>query len=147
MKITNVRVVNSRLVDSSTALVQVETDEGTTGIGSTSAPVPAIMALVETGAASLKPLLVGEDPTRTNRLWTKMYEGWQAQRGRGGEGGVSVNAMAAVDMALWDIAGKALGVPIYTLLGGAVRERIMAYASTSRADRRTTRPAPGTNGG
>ena len=64
-----------------------------------------------------------------------MAEGWQAQRGRGGEGGVGINAMGAVDIALWDIAGKARGLPIYKLLGGAVQDQIMVYASTSRSNR------------
>ena len=100
MKITEVRVVNSHHTDSGTALVEVTTDEGVTGIGSTAAPVPVITALVESGEASLKPLLIGEDPTDTNRLWRRMNEGWQAQRGRGGEGGMAVNAMGAIEIAL-----------------------------------------------
>ena len=143
MKITDVGVVNRTSIDSSTALVRVETDDGISGIGSTAAPVPQITAVVEIGAASLKPLLIGEDPTEAGRLWRKMYEVSQAQRGRGGDGGVAVNAMAAVDMALWDIAGKASGVPVYKLLGGAVKTRVMVYASTSRSDRRTASRGPG----
>ena len=135
MKITDVRVVNSDSIDSSTALVEVATDEGITGIGATASPVPVITAVVQAGETSLKPLLIGEDPTDVNRLWLKMFESWQAQRGRGGEGGMAVNAMGAVDIALWDIAGKARGVPIYEMLGGAVQNEVMVYASTSRADR------------
>ena len=136
MKITDVRVINSNHVDSSTAFIEVETDEGITGIGATASPVPVISAVVEAGETSLKPLLVGEDPTNVNRLWHKMFESWQAKRGRGGEGGIAVNAMGAVDIALWDIAGKARDLPIYDLLGGAVQKEVMVYASTSRADRR-----------
>ena len=135
MEIVDIRVVGKRMPASNTALVEVETDGGIVGIGATSAPIPMITALVE-GKGGLKPLLVGEDPTDTNRLWRKMWEDWQAQRGRGGEGGIAVNAAAAVDIALWDIAGKSRGLPIYKLLGGAVQEQIMVYASTSRADRR-----------
>jgi D-galactarolactone cycloisomerase len=134
MRITDVKVLG-KSIRGSTALVTVETDEGVTGIGSTSAPIPVIAALIE-GDGGLRELLIGEDPTETNRLWRKMEEGWQAQRGRGGEGGVGINAMGAVDIALWDIAGKARGLPIYKLLGGAVQDEIMVYASTSRADRR-----------
>jgi D-galactarolactone cycloisomerase len=51
--------------------------------------------------------------------------------GRSREGGLAVNAMSAIDMALWDIAGKASGLPIYKLLGGAVQQEVMVYASTS----------------
>jgi L-rhamnonate dehydratase len=64
-----------------------------------------------------------------------MFESWQAQRGRGGEGGLAVNSMSAIDIALWDIAGKAAGVPIHQLLGGVIRNQIMVYASTSRSIR------------
>ncbi len=135
MQITDVRVVNSDHINSSTALIEVITDEGVIGIGATSAPVPAVTAVVQEGNTSLKPLLLGEDPTNTNRLWNKMFESWQGQRGRGGEGGIAVNSMGAIDIALWDIAGKTLGVPIHNLLGGPIHNKIMAYASTSRSNR------------
>ena len=135
MQITDVRVVNSDHINSSTALIEVITDEGVIGIGATSAPVPAVTAIVQEGITSLKPLLLGEDPTNTNRLWNKMFESWQGQRGRGGEGGIAVNSMGAIDIALWDIAGKTLGVPIHNLLGGPIHNKIMAYASTSRSNR------------
>ncbi len=130
MKITNINMIGGRGPVSPAAMVQVHTDEGEVGIGSTSAPIPVIAALVE----DLKPLLVGEDATRPNHLWRKMFEGWQSQRGRGGEGGVAVNAMAAIDMAIWDAAGKALGKPIHQLLGGAIKPRIMVYASATAYD-------------
>ena len=87
----------------------------------------AIAALVQSGPESIRSLLVGSDPTNTNSAWRKMFA--SGQRGRSGEGGVAVNAMAAVDMALWDIAGKARGVPVHELLGGAVQDEVMAYAS------------------
>ena len=74
MQITDVRVVNSDHVNSSTALIEVITDEGVIGIGATSAPLPAVTAVVQKGITSLKPLLLGEDPTNTNRLWNKMFE-------------------------------------------------------------------------
>lgn len=135
MQITDVRVVNSDHINSSTALIEVITDEGVIGIGATSAPVSAVTAVVQEGSTSLKPLLLGEDPTNTNRLWNKMFESWQGQRGRGGEGGIAVNSMGAIDIALWDIAGKTLGVPIHNLLGGPIHNKIMAYASTSRSNR------------
>ncbi len=87
MRITDIKVIGQGIISSQMALVTVETDEGITGIGSTSAPVQVIAAFIE-GNRGLRELLIGEDPTDTNRLWLKMAEGWQAQRGRGGEGGV-----------------------------------------------------------
>ncbi len=135
MKITDVRIIGP-------TLVEVETDEGITGIGATAAPKPAIAALLESETVGLRPLLIGEDPTDINRLWRKMSEEWPAQVGRGGEGGMAVNAMAAVDIALWDIAGKACHLPIYKLLGGAIQPEVMVYASTSRSDRRLVHSHP-----
>ena len=135
MKITDVRVIGKGIKNGHTALVEVESDDGLVGIGATSATVPVIAAFIE-GDAGLRPLLLGQDPTNTNLMWRRMSEGWQAQRGRGGEGGMAVNAMAAVDIALWDLAGKARGLPVYQLLGGAVKTEIMAYASASRSDSR-----------
>ena len=96
MRITDIRMVGMKLPVSHVALLQVETDRGLTGIGATSAPITVIAALVE----EIKPLLVGQDPTRPDQLWRVMFEDWQAQRGRAGEGGLGVNAMAAIDIAL-----------------------------------------------
>ena len=129
MRITGVQVLANN-----PCLVRITTDEGYSGIGATSAHAPAVRALVEDGPGSLGDLLLGEDPTDTNRLWRKMFETWQAQRGRGGEGGLAVNAMSAIDLALWDLTGKARGLPIYKLLGGAVQSRIMVYASATAFD-------------
>jgi len=128
MRITDIRVLGHTL---SSAAIEVETDEAITGIGITQAPPHIIAALVEEGAGSLRAMLIGEDPRETGRLWQKMFHAWPAQRGRGAEGGLCVNAMGAIDMALWDIAGKAAGRPIYQLLGGAVQTQLMAYASAS----------------
>ena len=132
MKITDIRVLSTRLPASAAAMVQVDTDEGIAGVGATSAPALAISALVQSGQGSIRSLLVGSDPTNTNGAWRKMFA--SGQRGRSGEGGMAVNAMAAVDMALWDIAGKARGVPIHDLLGGAVQKEVMAYASGTAFD-------------
>ena len=131
MKITDVKVV-SKGVPAGVALVQVETDGGLLGMGATSASTEVVAALIEQGDTALRSLLIGQDPTDTNLLWRRMFAG--GERGRSGEGGVAVNAMAAIDMALWDIAGKARGVPVYKLLGGAVQSQVMAYASTTAFD-------------
>ena len=114
------------------ALVQVDTDDGLLGIGATSASTEVVAAIIEEGDTALRSLLIGQDPTDTNLLWGRMFAG--GERGRSGEGGVAVNAMAAIDMALWDIAGKARSVPVYKLLGGAVQSQVMAYASTTAFD-------------
>ena len=132
MRITDVRVVSKGL-RSGPVLVEVETDEGITGIGSTSASVSVISALIKDEYEGLKGLLIGTDPTDPNMAWRRMFA--SGKRGRAGEGGVEVNAMGAIDMALWDIAGKAAGLPIYKLRGGAVQDRIMVYASGTAFDR------------
>jgi D-galactarolactone cycloisomerase len=116
------------------AIVIVETDEGLTGFGEAKGSPPAIRTIVET---RLKPQLVGQDPTRIEYLWEKMYSGSRLglalKYGRAYPGhnvrGEVLCAISGVDVALWDITGKAMGVPIFRLLGGGVRERIRAYAS------------------
>ena len=132
MKITDIRVRGGRL--SSLTFVQVETDEGITGIGVTGSPSWIIGPIILDGQGGLSRFLVGQDPLETGRLWLRMFQGWQALRGRGGEGGLAVNAMGAIDMALWDLAGKALDQPLHKLLGGAVQSQVMAYASGTAFD-------------
>src|SRR5262249_15409468 len=83
------------------------------------------------------PQLVGEDSTRVEFLWEKMYSASRLPLAlahgrpyhRAGSRGETIHAISGVDVALWDIYGKSLGVPIYRLLGGGVRERMPAYAS------------------
>ena len=132
MRITDVRVVSKGL-RIGPVLVEVETDEGITGVGSTSASVSVITALIEDESDGLRRLLIGTDPTDVNMAWRRMFA--SGNRGRSGEGGVGVNAMGAIDMALWDIAGKVAGLPIHKLRGGAVQDRIMVYASATAFDR------------
>ena len=132
MKITDILVRGGRL--SSLTFVQVETDEGLTGIGVTGSPSWIIGPIILDRQGGLSRFLVGRDPLETGRLWLRMFQDWQALRGRGGEGGMAVNAMGAIDMALWDLAGKALNQPLCKLLGGAVQNRVMAYASGTAFD-------------
>lgn len=126
MQITDVRVlpINLRWL----TLVEVLIDEGIVGIGITQAPGNIIAAIMDAG---LRDLVIGEDPRDVGRIWRKMYIEWQAQRGRGAEGGLAINAMAAIDMALWDISGKAKGEPVNRLFGGTLKNKIMAYASAT----------------
>lgn len=123
MKIVDIRILGRNLPNFS--LVEVETDAGITGIGGADGFGPAINAILETGPRSLRKLLLGEDAGDVARLWRKMVQHF------GSQSGPFTNAMGAVDMALWDIAGKAQGTPIYKLLGGAVKPKLMAYASAT----------------
>jgi galactonate dehydratase len=101
--------------------VKIVTDEGITGIGECSG-WPRVL---ETAVKDLSPLLIGEDPTHIERLWQKLQI---AIMGHGMTGTVGAGAITGLDMALWDIKGKALGVPVWNLLGGKVRDRIRLYA-------------------
>lgn len=100
--------------------VKVVTDEGITGIGECSGWPRVIRTAVE----DLKSLLVGEDPTHIERLWQKMQI---AIMGHGMTGVVGAGAMTGIDMALWDIKGKALNTPVWNLLGGKLRDKIRIY--------------------
>lgn len=100
--------------------VKVVTDEGITGIGECSGWPRVIRTAVE----DLKSLLVGEDPLHIERLWQKMQI---AIMGHGMTGVVGAGAMTGIDMALWDIKGKALNTPVWNLLGGKLRDRIRIY--------------------
>jgi D-galactarolactone cycloisomerase len=85
----------------------------------------------------LGPQVLGEDPTRVEFLWEKLYSASRLPLAlahgrpyhRAGSRGETIHAISGVDVALWDISGKSLGVPIYRLLGGGVRDRLPAYAS------------------
>ncbi|MET0717237.1 MAG: galactonate dehydratase [Pseudoxanthomonas sp.] len=100
--------------------LKIETDEGIEGWGE---PVIEGRAqTVETAVHELSGYLIGKDPTRINDLWQTMYRGGFY---RGGP--ILMSAIAGIDQALWDIKGKALGVPVYELLGGLVRDRMKTY--------------------
>jgi galactonate dehydratase len=100
--------------------VKVMTDAGIVGIGECS----GWPRVIETAVHDLKSLLIGEDPTHIERLWQKMQI---AMMGHGMLGTVGAGAMTGIDIALWDIKGKALGVPVWNLLGGKVRDKIRIY--------------------
>ena len=110
----------------SATLVEVLTDEGISGWGEAFAQglePPEIAAAVIQHA--LKPLLMGADPLDTEVLWHTCYH---RTRDYGRKGSV-VAGISAVDMALWDIAGQARGVPVWKLLGGRFRDRVQPYAT------------------
>ena len=106
-----------------TTIVRITTDEGIVGIGEAlGLPTPEITAMIV--SRHLKRLLLGQDPRDTGVLWESMHGSLRSHRL-----GFAVNAIAGVDLALWDIKGKALGLPIHQVLGGAFRDRIPVYAS------------------
>jgi galactonate dehydratase len=101
--------------------VKVYTDEGITGIGECS----GWPRVIETAIQDIKSILVGQDPTHIERLWQRMHV---SLMGHGMLGTVGAGAMTGIDMALWDIKGKALGVPVWNLLGGKVRDKVRIYS-------------------
>lgn len=118
MKITRLETF---LVAPRWLFLRVETDEGLVGWGE-----PIVEGRAETVASAIKEiaeLLIGEDPLRIEHHWQTLTKGGFY---RGGP--VLSSAVAGIDQALWDIAGKALSVPVHQLLGGAVRERVRVYA-------------------
>jgi L-alanine-DL-glutamate epimerase-like enolase superfamily enzyme len=110
-----------------TVLVKVTTEEGATGWGECIAMWPeACQAVATIVTDGLAPILKGDDATDTATAWEKMrrHVWWY------GEGGIASMAISGVDMALWDIAGKTAGKPLYELLGGLKHERLLANASS-----------------
>ncbi len=103
-------------------LVKVETDSGLYGIGEAFNRAGAVDHI-----RSLAPLLNGEDPLQVDYLYNKMLE---AQMGHGSWTGSLSGAIAGIESALWDLAGKVLNVPVYVLLGGKFRDRILIYHDT-----------------
>jgi len=118
MKIT---AITTFLVPPRWLFVRIDTDAGISGWGE-----PIVEGRAHTVAAAVEELsdyLIGKDPRRVEDHWNVMYRGGFY---RGGP--VLMSAIAGIDQALWDIHGKALGVPVYLLLGGPVRDRIRVYS-------------------
>ena len=101
--------------------LKIHTDEGITGLGEPYLENHPDSVIAE--VLRLEPLLIGEDPTRIEWLWNRMYEGGSGYKG----GPVKMSAISGIDMALWDITGKAAGLPVHRLLGGATRDRVLVY--------------------
>jgi D-galactarolactone cycloisomerase len=113
----------------STLLVGVYTDVGITGIGSCSGNGAIIQVIVE---KVFKPLLIGQEPTKIEELWEKSYFGAGVKEF--GSRGIGVVALSGVDIALWDILGKAKGEPVFKLLGGPARDKVPVYATALYPD-------------
>jgi L-alanine-DL-glutamate epimerase-like enolase superfamily enzyme len=121
-------------------LVEIDTDAGITGLGEAKAAVgnlgnyAAIVTLIQEECA---PLLMGRDPRDITGAWDLLYNGSRAhyaiREGRTfptiGRRGITLSAVSGVDIALWDILGRSLDVPLWRLMGGRYRDRVPAYAS------------------
>src|SRR6201991_3890577 len=101
--------------------VKIVTDEGLHGVGdgTVNGRELAVVSYLQDHVA---PLLVGRDPAQIEDIWQYLYRGAYWRRGP-----ITMAAIAAVDMALWDIKGKVAGLPVYQLLGGASRASVMVY--------------------
>jgi len=136
-KVTSIDIYDVKLAATAATqwnpvVVRINTDEGIYGLGEVALAygvgAPAGLGMVKHLAERF---LIGADPFRAEQLWDEMYRRtFWAQGG----GPVVFGGMSAIDEALWDIKGKALGVPVYELLGGKVRDRIFAYATGNDTD-------------
>jgi L-alanine-DL-glutamate epimerase-like enolase superfamily enzyme len=144
MRITDVEPIVLRLdrVDTTRAdgtqdafLVRIHTDEGLLGIGEADTSPYVARTIVEMPsshsiARGLRELLVGEDPLQVDRLWQLMFEASDHY----GRGGAALHTMSAIDIALWDLAGRAAGRPVSELLGGRRVADVPVYASEVMPD-------------
>ncbi len=119
MRITRVRFYHNpkthAQINQSFDIVTVETDQGITGIGEGG---------FKEGVEQCAAMIIGEDPARIDHLWQTMFRGYFYPAGR-----EKLDALGAIDLALWDIKGKALGVPVYELLGGLARDHVECYST------------------
>ncbi|WP_165223423.1 enolase C-terminal domain-like protein [Aquisphaera insulae] len=122
------RTIDSRDDDVFHVLVRVTTDDGLTGLGAIGLGSRAMADAVE---RLLAPLILGRNPFDVELLWELMFRSTVNI----GRKGLILEAISGIDIALWDILGKATGQPVYNLLGGRTREKIRAYASYLYADR------------
>ena len=104
-------------------LVEIACDNGLIGWGECLGPALPNASVVEAYA----PMLIGRDPLETEKIWIELYNALRDQ----GQRGLTVTALSGIDIALWDIKGKHLGVPVSTLLGGRFRDSVKAYATGS----------------
>src|SRR3954469_8560927 len=128
LPVPNVQAKTASSQDS--VLVRVRTADGLEGVGEADSSPEVVKAIVDAPfshniACGLRQLLVGENALEHERLWQKMYRRTMFF----GRTSVGITAMAAVDMALWDLKGKHFGQPVHCLLGGKQHSRIKAYAS------------------
>jgi mannonate dehydratase len=125
------KIVSARVIVTSPGrnfvTLKIECDDGTTGVGDATLNGREL-AVVSYLADHVAPCLIGRDAHRIEDIWQYLYKGAYWRRGP-----VTMAAIAAVDMALWDIKGKVAGLPVYQLLGGASREGCMVYGHANGA--------------
>jgi galactonate dehydratase len=124
MKITALETLK---VPPSWVWLKIHTDAGLVGLGEPYLENHPDSVIAE--VRRLEPRLIGRDPLQIEALWRDMYEGGSGYKG----GPVKMSAISGIDIALWDVAGKAAGVPIHRLLGGACRDRVRMYRSCGGA--------------
>ena len=106
--------------------LRIDTDEGITGWGEAGAARQDTALVCRTGLEEIRDLLIGEDPADVDRIWHKVFRRFTYFGSRG----FGTAVTSAVDLALWDIKGKEVGKPVYELLGGRFREKILLYNNT-----------------
>jgi galactonate dehydratase len=126
MRITEVKCFAVLIGDRNQLIVKIETDKGIQGWGE--AGLVSRLRAVEGAIQHFRDFLIGQDPLQTNDLWQDMYRSQYFEGGR-----VLSAAISAVDIALLDIKGKALGVPVYQLIGGKCRDFVPTFASIRAA--------------
>ena len=145
MKITDLRVwltaVPIEGVGSRTwVFIEIDTDEGITGVGEASSTGGGGSVVVGNMLRNLRDTkvttdfresIIGEDPENIDKIWHKL---WRRYTGGGGWAGFVTTMISGIDIALWDIKGKALGKPVYSLLGGAFRDQILLYTHVKAGD-------------
>lgn len=122
MKITDVKTIIAKHY----LFVKIDTDEGITGLGE--AGNWGYLKAVEQIILKFREYLIGKDPFNTEDFYQNFYRSVYFR------GSVIMSAISAIDIALWDIKGKALGVPVYQLLGGKTRDKVRVYASVMTAE-------------
>ncbi len=127
MKIKNVKAIVTN-PGRNYVIVKIETDEGIYGVGDATLNGRELV-VAKTIEEYLAPLLINKNPDQIEHIWQYLYRGayW-----RGGP--VFMTALAGIDMALWDIKGKRAGLPVYSLLGGKCRDKILCYTHVSGKD-------------
>src|ERR1700712_1462014 len=127
MKITNVRLIVCS-PDRNFVTLKIETDEGIYGLGDATLNGREL-AVASYLSEHVAPCLIGRNPFDIEDIWQYLYRGAYWRRGP-----VTMSAIAAVDVALWDIKGKALKTPVYNLLGGKSRDGVLVYTHANGRD-------------